>query len=373
MSRDQRMDFGQRCPAFLYFIGKCFFDMKILGIESSCDETAAAVVEDGVTTLSAVVSSQVEMHRPYGGVVPELASRKHLEMIVPVVSQALHAAGIDKNQVDGVAVTQGPGLIGALLVGFCFGKAFAYASGIPWIGVDHLGGHIHSVFLTSPSPEFPFIALLASGGHTSIYYVISHTNAQCLGQTVDDAAGEAFDKVAKMLGLGYPGGKVIADLAATGDPDRIPFPRSFLDKNAFDFSFSGLKSAVHRYIQTHSNDYKDQINDIAAGFQDAVVDVLTYKVMRAASAKDCRQIALVGGVAANQRLRERVRSHAQKSGIAVFAPPPDLCGDNAAMIAAAGYHYLNARGERAGDLNADVYSRATYTKVNSSSSAGIAI
>jgi N6-L-threonylcarbamoyladenine synthase len=347
--------------------------MKILGIESSCDETAAAVVEDGVTTLSSVVSSQVEMHRPYGGVVPELASRKHLEMIVPVVSQALHAAGIDKKQVDGVALTQGPGLIGALLVGFCFGKSFAYASGIPWIGVDHLEGHIHSVFLTAPSPEFPFIALLASGGHTSIYYVISHTNAQCLGQTVDDAAGEAFDKVSKMLGLGYPGGKVIADLAATGDPDRIPFPRSFLDKNAFDFSFSGLKSAVHRYIQSHPDDYKDQIADIAAGFQDAVVDVLTYKVMRAASAKGCRHIALVGGVAANQRLRERVRQDAQKAGIAVFAPPSDLCGDNAAMIAAAGYHFLNARDEHAGNLNADVYSRAAYTRTNSSSSSGIAI
>jgi len=367
------MDCGQRRPAFLYFTGKCLVDMKILGIESSCDETAAAVVEDGVTILSSVVSSQVEMHRPYGGVVPELASRKHLEMIVPVVSQALQTAGIDKNEVDGVAVTQGPGLIGALLVGFCFGKSFAYASGNPWIGVDHLEGHIHSVFLSSPSPEFPFIALLASGGHTSIYYVTSHTIAQCLGQTLDDAAGEAFDKVSKMLGLGYPGGKVIADLAATGDPDRISFPRSFLDKNAFDFSFSGLKSAVHRYIQTHSNDYKDRIADIAAGFQDAVVDVLTYKVMRAASAKGCRRIALVGGVAANQRLRERVRRDAQKSGISVFAPPPDLCGDNAAMIAAAGYHHLTARGDGAVNLNADVYSRAAYTRTNIASSGRLAV
>ena len=331
--------------------------MKILGIESSCDETAAAVVEDGVTTLSSVVSSQVEMHRPYGGVVPELASRKHLEMIGPVVNEALQAAGLDKNQVDAVAVTQGPGLIGALLVGFCFGKSFAYALGIPWVGVDHLIGHIQSVFLTSPSPEFPFIALLASGGHTSIYYVTSHTHAECLGQTVDDAAGEAFDKVAKMLHLGYPGGKIIGDLATTGDPDKIPFPRSYLDKDAFDFSFSGLKSAVHRYIQTHPKDYQDRVADIAAAFQASVVDVLTYKVMRAAAEKGCRQVALVGGVAANQRLRDQVRAAARKEGVAVFTPSLQLCGDNAAMIAAAGYHYLKAGTRQTGDLNSDVYSR----------------
>ncbi|RJP90932.1 MAG: tRNA (adenosine(37)-N6)-threonylcarbamoyltransferase complex transferase subunit TsaD [Desulfobacteraceae bacterium] len=340
--------------------------MKILGIESSCDETAAAVVEDGVTSLSSVVSSQVALHRPYGGVVPELASRKHLEMIVPVVNEALQNAGMDKSQVDAVAVTQGPGLIGALLVGFCFGKSFAYALNVPWIGVDHLMGHIHSVFLESPSPEFPFIALLASGGHTSIYYVVSPTQAECLGQTVDDAAGEAFDKVAKMLGLGYPGGKIIADLARFGDADKIPFPRSYLDKDAFNFSFSGLKSAVHRYIQTHPKDYQHQSADIAASFQASVVDVLTYKVMHAAKEKKCRHIALVGGVAANQMLRDGVRVAARKEGLAVFTPSLQFCGDNAAMIAAAGYHYLKARAGQ--DLASDVYSRAV-----SPSAAGVSV
>lgn len=334
--------------------------MKLLGIESSCDETAAAVVEDGVAVLSSVVASQVDMHRPYGGVVPELASRKHLEMIGPVVAEALRIAGTDLRRIDAVAVTQGPGLIGALLVGFCFGKSLAYALNRPWIGVDHLDGHLHSVFLEPPAPAFPFIALLASGGHTSIYYVVSHTSAQCLGQTVDDAAGEAFDKVAKMLGLGYPGGTAIAELAASGDPDSIRFPRSYLDRDAFNFSFSGLKSAVHRYLQTHPEIGKNQLPDIAAAFQAAAVDVLTDKVVRAAREKHCRQIALVGGVAANQRLRDQVAAAAEKAGVAVFAPSLALCGDNAAMIAAAGYYHLKARDWRTEPLTADVYSRAAF-------------
>jgi N6-L-threonylcarbamoyladenine synthase len=333
--------------------------MKILGIESSCDETAAAVVEDGVNMLSSEVSSQVDVHHPYGGVVPELASRKHIEMIVPVVCEALRKAGIDETQVDAVAVTQGPGLVGALLVGFCFAKGFAYASDIPWIGVDHLKGHINSVFLESPSPEFPFIALLASGGHTSIYHVISHLHAECMGRTRDDAAGEAFDKVAKMLGLGYPGGRVISELAKTGQASAIKFPRPFLDKSEFDFSFSGLKSAVNRYIQTHSETYQDQIADIAAAFQESVVDVLVYKATRAAMEKNCRHIALVGGVAANQRLRDQIREAAEREGITVFTPSIELCGDNAAMIAAAGYYYLKDPCRPAEDFSMDVYSRAT--------------
>ncbi len=332
--------------------------MKILGIESSCDETAAAIVEDGVTVLSSVVSSQVEIHHPYGGVVPELASRKHIEMIVPVVSEALQMAGLDANQVDAVAVTQGPGLIGALLVGFCFGKSFAYALDIPWVGMDHLEGHINSVFLESPSPEFPYIALLASGGHTNLYYVTSHTQVECLGQTFDDAAGEAFDKVAKMLGLGYPGGNVISDLAKSGDPEKIKFPRPYLDKNEFNFSFSGLKSAVNRYIQTHPDEYQNQTADIAAAFQESVVDVLTYKIIRAAREKKCRHVALVGGVAANQRLRDNVTVSAQKYGLTVFLPSIELCGDNAAMIAATGYYYLKDPDRPAGELDMDVYSRA---------------
>ncbi len=335
---------------------------KILGIESSCDETAAAVVEDGVTILSSVVSSQVALHHPYGGVVPELASRKHIEMIVPVVGEALQVAGIEARQVDAVAVTQGPGLVGALLVGFCFGKSFAYALDIPWVGVDHLEGHINSVFLESPSPEFPYIALLASGGHTNLYYVISHTHVECLGQTFDDAAGEAFDKVAKMLGLGYPGGNVISDLAKTGDPEKIKFPRPYLDKNAFNFSFSGLKSAVNRYIQTHPDAYQRQAADIAAAFQASVVDVLTYKIIAAPREKKCRHVALGGGVAANQRLRDNVTASAKKYGLTVFLPSIELCGDNAAMIAATGYYCLEDPSRPGGDLDMDVYSRAIRKK-----------
>lgn len=330
--------------------------MIILGIETSCDETAAAVVVDGTTILSSVVSSQVAVHHPYGGVVPELASRKHIEAIVPVVNEALNASGIDSKQLDAIAATRGPGLVGALLVGFCFAKSFAFALDIPWVGVNHLEGHINSVFLEADPPPFPFVALLVSGGHTSIYHVTSHTGFELLGQTHDDAAGEAFDKVAKMLGLGYPGGEVIDRLAGEGDPGNIVFPRPFLKKSAFDFSFSGLKTAVLRYIQNHRYDYKQQIPDIVAGFQEAVVDVLSYKVINAALKKDCNHIALVGGVAANNRLREKVRHDAGLKGMTVHIPSIELCSDNAAMIAAIGYHYL-IDGTVSG-LGDDVFSRA---------------
>lgn len=331
--------------------------MKILGIESSCDETAAAVVEDGSRILSSVVASQAATHHPYGGVVPELASRKHIEAIVPVVNQALADAGMTPKQVDAVAVTRGPGLVGALLVGFCFAKAFAYALDVPWVGVDHLEGHLGSVFLQSPSPEFPFAALLASGGHTGVYLVKSHLDVECLGRTQDDAAGEAFDKVAKMLGLGYPGGRMISEMAEKGDPGRIDFPRAYLDKSAYDFSFSGVKTAVSRYIQRHP-DFKDRIFDIAAAFQESVVDVLSYKLLQAAGNHDCDRIALVGGVAANPRLRERVGREAEKSGMTLFVPSPDLCGDNAAMIAGTGYHLIISPDRIPGGLTQDVYSRS---------------
>jgi len=330
--------------------------MIILGIETSCDETAAAVVVDGIQILSSVVSSQIEVHHPYGGVVPELASRKHMEAIVPVVTEALAVSGMDSKQLDAIAVTQGPGLVGALLVGFCFAKSFAFALDIPWVGVDHLEGHINSLFLEENPPPFPFVALLASGGHTSIYHVTSHTTFDLVGQTRDDAAGEAFDKVSKMLGLGYPGGEVIDRLAIQGDSENIVFPRPFLDKSTFDFSFSGLKTAVRRYIQKNMDTYQRQIPDIAAGFQEAVVDVLSFKVVHAAMVKGCEHIALVGGVAANNRLRERVRQDADLKGLTVHIPCIDLCGDNAAMIAAIGYHYLIA-GTVSGFCD-DVYSRA---------------
>jgi len=316
--------------------------MNILGIETSCDETAAAVVKEGATLASSIVASQIEVHHRYGGVVPELASRKHIEAIIPVVDESLNKADLSLKDIDAIAVTRGPGLVGALLVGFAFAKACAYALEIPWVGVNHLEGHINSVFLEPDPPTFPFVALLVSGGHTGIYHVTSHTTVELMGQTRDDAAGEAFDKVAKMLELGYPGGSVIDRISRAGDPARIKFPRTYLDKSDFDFSFSGLKTAVNRYIMNHKDRIEDQIPDIAAGFQEAVMDVLCYKAIRAAMVKGCDRIALVGGVAANSRLREKLRSDARRKGIRVHIPSLHLCGDNAAMIALVGYHYLNA-------------------------------
>ncbi len=329
--------------------------MLILGIESSCDETAAAVLENGDCILSSIVASQVEIHSPFGGVVPELASRQHIQAIVPVVNEALHSAGISAADLDGLAVTQGPGLVGSLLVGFCFAKAFAYALKIPWIGINHLDGHINSVFLTPHPPPYPFVALLVSGGHTAIYHVTNHTSATMMGQTRDDAAGEAFDKVSKMLGLGYPGGKIISDLAKQGHPQNIYFKRAYLDKKKFDFSFSGLKTGVRRYIQNNPNSLQTEMADIASGFQASVVDVLSAKLFTAAETMQCRHVALVGGVAANQSLRQQIQQEAAKKNYSVHIPPLNLCGDNAAMIAAAGYHYLKA--DRTSQLDEDVYSR----------------
>jgi N6-L-threonylcarbamoyladenine synthase len=328
--------------------------MIILGIETSCDETAAAVVKDGTTVLSSVVSSQIAVHHPYGGVVPELASRKHIEAIVPVVNACVKESGTDLKQINAIAATIGPGLVGALLVGFNFAKAYAYALNLPLVGVNHLEGHINSVFLTSSPPDFPFVALLASGGHTSIYYVTSHTCFELMGQTRDDAAGEAYDKVSKMLGLGYPGGAVIDRIAKTGDPQQIVFPRSYLDKSRFDFSFSGIKTSVNRYIQTHTEEYKQHIPDIVAGFQEAVVEVLSYKLLQAALSRKCNHIALVGGVAANTCLRERLVQIANQNRLQLHIPSFDLCGDNAAMIAATGYHYLKAG--KTANYNDDVFS-----------------
>jgi len=329
--------------------------MLILGIESSCDETAAAVVEDGRRLRASVVASQVEVHRRYGGVVPELASRRHIEAILPVVAEALAAAQIKPADVDAVAVTQGPGLVGALLVGFSFAKAYAYALGVPWVGINHLEGHIQSLFLEGAPPDYPFVVLLASGGHTAVYHVLGPTATTLMGQTRDDAAGEAYDKVAKLLGLGYPGGGVIDDLARQGDPERVPFKRPFLDKNGFDFSFSGIKSAVARYVQDHATTLPELTAHIAAGFQEAVVDVLCQKLMAAAQQLRCPRVALVGGVAANRALRARVTAAGRALGFEVFIPAPALCGDNAAMIAAAGFHALE-QGRR-GALGDDVFSR----------------
>jgi N6-L-threonylcarbamoyladenine synthase len=333
--------------------------MILLGIETSCDETAAALVKDGTTILASVVASQIHVHHPYGGVVPELASRKHIEAVVPVMDQAIEEANIPENRIDGIAVTQGPGLVGALLVGFSFAKAYAYSQEIPWIGVDHLEGHVNSVFLEADPPPFPYVALLASGGHTAIYFVRDYIDIELMGQTRDDAAGEAFDKVSKMLALGYPGGPLIGRLAEKGDPNRIKFPRAYLTKSDFVFSFCGIKTAVNRYIQTHSESYHSQIPDIVAGFQEAVVDVLSFKIIQAAQVKRCKHIALVGGVAANGRLREKVSKAAEQKGIETHIPSIQLCGDNAAMIAAVGYHHLR-KGEVSG-WDDDVYSRKRIT------------
>lgn len=314
--------------------------MIILGIESSCDETAAAVVKDGTTILSSVIASQIDVHHKYGGVVPELASRMHSEAITPVVTEAIESAGIQINDIDGVAATRGPGLVGALLVGFNFAKAFSWAKKLPLAGVNHLEAHIYSLFLTDPSPEFPFICLVVSGGHTNIYYVTSQDQFELLGQTRDDAAGEAFDKVAKLLDLGYPGGPIIEKMAKPKDPNLIKFPRPMIDKKGFDFSFSGIKSAVARYVQENQVSTEDEKAQVAASFQQAVIDVLSKKLIDAAKSKNCRQIGISGGVSANKTFIEHLKLSAEKEKIKVFAPPVSLCGDNAAMIAARGYEMI---------------------------------
>jgi len=330
--------------------------MIVLGIESSCDETAASIVQDGTKILSSIIASQVDVHHKYGGVVPELASRMHIEAIVPVVDEAIKKAGIEISDIDGVAATRGPGLIGALLVGFSFAKSFAFARHLPFAGVNHLEAHIYSLFLMDEKPEFPFIALVVSGGHTNIYYVTSYNNFELMGQTRDDAAGEAFDKVAKMLGLGYPGGPIIETLAKTYTFDTIKFPRTMLEKDSFDFSFSGLKSSVGRYIHNNPVGSKDEKAQIAASFQEAVIDVLSQKLINAALYKNCDRIGVSGGVSANKTFVEKLMGKAKSNKIRLFSPPVELCGDNAAMIAARGYTMIQ-QGTLC-NLEHDVFSRS---------------
>ena len=326
--------------------------MLLLALESSCDETAVAVVRDGRQVLSNLIASQVDLHAVYGGVVPELASRRHLEVINPLVEEALSTAGIKQEDLEGVVVTRGPGLVGALLVGLSFAKAYAYALNVPLIGVHHIEGHIQAIQLEE-MVEYPFLGVAVSGGHTHLYRVDGIGRYQLLGRTVDDAAGEAFDKVAKMLGLGYPGGPIIDKLASAGDDGGIVFPRAMLKKNNFDFSFSGVKTAVLNYLHRLEEPADDlRTSQIACAFQTAVVDVITQKTLRAAEAENLERIVVAGGVACNSSLRKRFSELAVSSGTEVFFPTPTLCADNAAMLAVAGDYYLSQRLSSGLDLNA---------------------
>ncbi len=320
--------------------------MIVLGIESSCDETAAAVLADGRRVLSNVVASQDDVHRPYGGVVPELASRRHLEVIVPVVERALAEAGVRLGDLDGIAVTQGPGLVGSLLVGTSMAKSLAYVQGVPLVGVNHLEGHIYAAFLTDEPPEFPFLALVVSGGHTALYHARAPRGYTLVGQTRDDAAGEAFDKVAKLLGLGFPGGPIVQRTAEGGDPTAIAFPPVKFTDGARDFSFSGVKTAVSLYVKRHAPLSGPQVADVAASFQAAVVRALVRRTIEAARDLGVRRVVLTGGVAANGPLRAALAAEAAAHGFTLHVPPPRLCTDNAAMITAAGSDRL-AAGERA--------------------------
>jgi N6-L-threonylcarbamoyladenine synthase len=318
--------------------------MLVLGIETSCDETAAAVIEDGRRVRSDVVASQVLVHAQFGGVVPEVASRQHLATVVPVVRRAVADAGIALRDLDGIAVTCGPGLVGALLVGVELAKSLAYALGKPVVGVNHLAGHLAATAIEHPSqpqpPPFPNVALLVSGGHTMLLRCESPVAVRLLGATRDDAAGEAFDKVAKLLGLGYPGGVAIDRLAATGNSEAHAFPRALPRRDDLDFSFSGLKTALATFLRERPAPQGNDLADVCASFQAAVVDVLVRKSRRAVEREGVRALVVCGGVAANRGLRSALAEAAQADGFGLFIPPPKLCTDNAAMIAAAGSELL---------------------------------
>jgi N6-L-threonylcarbamoyladenine synthase len=315
----------------------------MLGIETSCDDTAAAVVVDGTVCESSILASQDEFHREYGGVVPEIASRKHAETINAVIELALAKAQRTFDDLDGVAVTCGPGLSGSLVVGVAAAQAIGYARNLPTYAVNHLHGHLFANYLESPDepqrepPETPFICLVVSGGHTDLIDVRAPGDHRVIGRTLDDAAGEAYDKVARLLGLGFPGGPPLDRLARTGDPRAFAYPRALLNEDNFNFSFSGLKTAVRYHLDAHPDDALERSSDVAASFQAAVVDVLCVKTLRAAKALGVRTVALAGGVSANSALRGELRSRGASQGLRVLVPPLAYCTDNAAMIAAAGY------------------------------------
>jgi len=314
--------------------------VQILGIETSCDETAAAVVADGRRVRSSVVSSQVDLHARYGGVVPEIASRAHVEIVNDVIEQALVEAGVTLRDIDAVAAVHGPGLAGALLVGVSAAKAIALAIDRPYVGVNHHEAHMYAALLEDPGLEPPFVTLVVSGGHTLLIAMDDHGKYRVLGRTVDDAAGEAFDKVARFLGLGYPGGPAIDRLARQGDPKAIAFPRPMLD-DGNDFSFSGLKTAVVLYMRKHPD---AEVADVAASFQAAVVDVLVTKLLRVAEQTEMQTIVIGGGVAANSALRERLVEEGETSGLRIMLPSIGLCTDNAAMVASVAWWRLAADG-----------------------------
>lgn len=315
--------------------------MLVLAIETSCDETAAAVVRDGRTVLSSIVASQIAVHAEYGGVVPEIASRKHLESVVPVVHEALKVSGAQLGDIDGIAVTQGPGLVGALLVGIAAGRGIAAAAGVPVTGVNHIEAHLLAPFLEQEI-EFPYLALVVSGGHTHLYRVDDVGRYAILGQTIDDAAGEAFDKVAKLVGLPYPGGALIDRLSADGDPDAVSLPRPLLHDGTCNFSFSGLKTAVLNWVQKNPDGRSgDALNGLCASFQAAVCEVLVQKTALALERTGINRLVVAGGVACNSGLRRGMAGLAERRGLALHIPSPALCADNAAMIAVPGEYYLS--------------------------------
>lgn len=319
-------------------------NMRVLGIETSCDETGVAIYDQELGLLGHRLYSQVALHAQYGGVVPELASRDHIRKILPLVAEVLNATATTPQQLDGIAYTAGPGLVGALLVGAAVGRSLAWAYGVPAIGVHHLEGHLLAPMLENPAPKFPFLALLVSGGHTQLIKVLELGRYQILGESVDDAAGEAFDKTAKLLGLGYPGGAVLAQLATKGDPSRFHFPRPMINRQGLDFSFSGLKTHVLTTWKAQATQDEQTRADVARAFEDAVVDTLLIKCRRALQQTHLTRLVVAGGVGANQRLREQLSSLTQTLGIQVFYPRPEFCTDNGAMIAYAGYCRL-AKGE----------------------------
>ncbi|MEY2469507.1 MAG: tRNA N6-adenosine threonylcarbamoyltransferase [Actinomycetota bacterium] len=331
----------------------------VLGIETSCDETAAAVVAGGTTVLSSVVSSQIDLHARFGGVVPELAGRAHLVALAPVIDDALTQAGVTGRDCAAVAVTHGPGLIGALLVGLSHAKALALAWDVPFVGVNHLEGHVYACLLERPDLPLPAIVLLVSGGHTLLVHVKALGDYSILGGTIDDAAGEAYDKVARVLGLGYPGGPLIDKLARDGNPKAVPMPRLMRD-DSFDFSFSGIKTAVARRVASDTDHVLDNA-DIAAGFQRAVVDSLVTKAMKAVEATGARALCLAGGVAANSELRARTEQAADELGVECLLPAMAYCTDNAAMIAAAGWWRLQSDGPTPLDAGASPNLRLAVT------------